>query len=154
MIDFSANPLPGATFADVESQRSAIAALFDTPAPLPAIEALSSRQDRLLADLGIGLWQCDLATDALIWGGGVWNLFGFERGEAPLRAATLARYHPQSRAELEMLRRAAIATGTGFAMDAVIVDGRDRRRTMRLTARVGRVGGRALLYGMKHDLSL
>lgn len=111
------------------------------------------RHDPVPTMVTTGLWACDLATEALTWSDGVYDLFGLPRGSALDRAATAARYTPESRIALECLRVAAIRDKTGFALDAEIeVD--DTRRWIRIVARVECVDGKAArLVGSKSDVT-
>ena len=67
-----------------------------------------------------GLWECDLADSSLIWSGGVYDLFGLERGGRITRDKALAHYSEYSRAKLERLRTHAIRHGVGFTIDVEI----------------------------------
>lgn len=101
----------------------------------------------------MGLWECDLATEALTWSEGVYDLFGFPRGSVLDRAETAARYTAESRIALECLRMAAIRDKTGFTLDAEIeIDA--RRRWVRIVAQVECVDGKAArLVGSKSDVT-
>ncbi|WP_232089584.1 hypothetical protein [Sphingomonas sp. HMP6] len=101
-----------------------------------------------------GLWECDLATEQLIWSDGVYDLFGLPRGVAIDRAATLAQYVPESRIAMECHRVAAIRDKTGFTVDAQIrVDG--AVRWIRIAAHVECIDGAAVrLRGAKYDVTL
>eukprot|EP01037_Dinobryon_pediforme_P045964 gene45964-58891_t len=44
-----------------------------------------------------GWWACDLATEALTWSDGVYDLFDLPRGSVLRRANVAARYTPASR---------------------------------------------------------
>lgn len=138
-----------ATSRDVQVQRALIEAQFATGTPLARIDDATGRA---LADAGIGLWECDLATERLRWSEGVWNLFSLERGEEPVRHATVAHYVDASRAALEAVRSAAIARGQGFRMDATIIDARGRMRRMRIDAAIDISGPSARLHGTKREL--
>ena len=100
-----------------------------------------------------GLWECDLATEQLIWSDGVYDLFGLPRGVAIDRAAMLERYLPESRIAMECHRVAAIRDKTGFTMDAQIhVEG--AVRWIRIVAYVECVDGAAVcLFGAKYDVT-
>ena len=67
-----------------------------------------------------GLWECNLADNRLVWSGGVYDLFGLERGRRPRREEALAHYTEESRARLERLRSHAIRFGTGYTLDVEI----------------------------------
>ena len=109
----------------------------------------------LVSDLArIGVWECDLATDALRWTDRVYDLFDLPRGLPVERSEVLDRYEPGSLRRLEQLRSEAIRDGTGFQMDVCIraADGSDR--WIRITARVEQEDGRpARLFGTKQDIT-
>lgn len=110
--------------------------------------------DRASSLARIGVWECDLLTDVLSWTDGVYDLFGFPRGSVVSREASVACYAPDSRAEMERLRAAAIASGTGFTMDARIVAGDGTPRWIRLTAEIESEDGRPVrIFGTKQDIS-
>ena len=55
--------------------------------------------DRSSALARIGVWECDLETDALTWTDGVYDLFELPRGSPLLRARILGFYDDESRRE-------------------------------------------------------
>jgi hypothetical protein len=67
-----------------------------------------------------GLWECDLADSSLIWSGGVYDMFGLQRGSAVTRQQCLAHYCDDSRVKLERLRAHAIRHRRGFTLDVEI----------------------------------
>lgn len=114
---------------------------------------LLARQERVLADAGIGLWSCRLRDGALDWSGGVHDLFGVPRGAALHRPRILDLYEPASRRLLETLRHRAIARGGAFALDAEVLAG-GRRRWIRIRAAVESEDGRpSRLFGTKQDVT-
>lgn len=138
---------------ETQRQRGLIDALFAAGAESDPLSMLHPAIDRSLAMTGIGLWQCDLATEQLRWSQGVWDLFAMERGEEPARGLTVAHYLPESRIELERLRAKAIASGGSFRMEAKIIDARGDLRWMRISALVDRTGPSARLHGVKQDIT-
>jgi hypothetical protein len=98
-----------------------------------------------------GLWECDLADQSLIWSGGVYDLFGLERGIPVTRDQAIAHYTEDSRARLESLRTYAIRKLAGFTLDVEIraaAVGESRR--MRLIAAPVFAGDSAVrLHGLK-----
>ncbi|CAN5480514.1 hypothetical protein BH10PSE12_BH10PSE12_06220 [soil metagenome] len=96
--------------------------------PIISIERFKTMYDRASLLAGMGVWECDLDSQALAWTDGVYDLFGYGRGSLVDRASTVALYHDESRAEMERLRAQAIAGGGGFMMDARIrtMQGGDR----------------------------
>lgn len=98
-----------------------------------------------------GLWECDFASGALIWSGGVYDLFGLERASAITREQALTHYCASSLARLERLRAYAIEHRQGFTLDADIraASVGERRRIRIVAAPViedDRVSG---LHGVK-----
>lgn len=111
------------------------------------------RADDPLAPLPAA-WECDLATEALHWAPGVYDLFGFPRGSVVRREQAVAMYLPESAAMLEQVRSRAIREGSSFTIDVTIrrTDGALRR--VRLTADVECRDGRPVrLYGTKQDVT-
>jgi len=110
--------------------------------------------DRCSAMAGIGVWQCDLATEALIWTDGVYDLFDLPRGIPITRDFTKAHYDAASCREMERLRSRAIAEGGGFSLDISIVTARGARRWIRITADVERHAGVPVrIFGLKQDVT-
>lgn len=98
-----------------------------------------------------GVWECDLRTEALIWSGGVYDIFGLERGSQVSRAEALALYSEDSRAKLERLRNYAIRHKRGFTLDIEIhasVVG-ETRRVRLIAAPVCEDGEVVRLHGVK-----
>lgn len=62
------------------------------------IDALEPSHIGALGVYHAGLWECDLSNQSLIWSGGVYDIFGFERGSPITRPAALACYSEVSRA--------------------------------------------------------
>lgn len=101
-----------------------------------------------------GAWQCDLATERLVWSDGVYDLFDLPRGSPVDRATAAALYDRDSRAEMECLRTRAILDGTGFSVDALIWSAVGVDRWIRITARVECERGKAVrLCGSKQDVT-
>ena len=107
-----------------------------------------------LARLGVGLWECDLRDDSLVWSDEVYDIFALPRGSAVSRAAAVALYRPESRAAMERLRAYAVKHCRGFTLDAELQPVGRRRRWMRLMAAPVCVDGRAVrLHGVKQDVT-
>jgi PAS domain-containing protein len=98
-----------------------------------------------------GLWQCDLANDALTWSGGVYDIFGLERDLPVSRDKAVAHYSEESRASLERLRSYAIRHKRGFTIDVEIhAAAVGQRRSVRVIAAPVCEDGRVvLLHGLK-----
>jgi PAS domain S-box-containing protein len=99
-------------------------------------------------------WECDLADDSLHWSPGVFDLFGLPRDAPVKRSEVVRQYTPESRAELERLRRDAIATCGSFTFEAEIRRSDGSPCWMRISADVVTRNGRATrLYGCKQDIT-
>jgi len=110
--------------------------------------------DRASEVAGIGVWQCDLPSEALHWTDGIYDLFELPRGSAITRERIVQLYTPESLAALETLRSRAIREHGGFTLDAEIVTAHGNRRWMRITANVECEAGRPVrLFGMKQDIT-
>nr|NUR38389.1 hypothetical protein [Sphingomonas sp.] len=83
-------------------------------------DALPPQEVGGLATHHAGLWECDLATNSLIWSGGVYDIFGLERGSVVTRDMALSLYAEDSRVKLERLRSFAVRYKCGFTLDARI----------------------------------
>ena len=102
----------------------------------------------------IGVWECDLATEALTWTDTVYDLFDLPRQSLLSRAETLAVYEPHSRREMEKRRTEAIANCSTFTIDVAIHTARGNLRWIRITGDVEQENGRAVrIYGTKQDIT-
>ena len=110
--------------------------------------------DRASALARIGVWECDLATEALSWTDGVYDLFELPRGAPISRPEVLAMYHEDSRREMERLRAEAIASGGRFSLDIRIRTARGNDRWLHLAGDVEKEGGRPVrIFGTKQDVT-
>ncbi|WP_380872195.1 hypothetical protein ACFB49_31420 [Sphingomonas sp. DBB INV C78] len=110
--------------------------------------------DRASTLAAIGAWECDLATEALTWTTGVFDIFGLPRHEAVERPDIVEMYCEESREAMEWLRADALARRRGFTLDAQVARPDGHRRWMRLTATVSCRDGRTVkLYGLKQDIT-
>jgi two-component system, LuxR family, sensor kinase FixL len=110
--------------------------------------------DRASALARIGVWECDLATEALTWTDGVYDLFELPRGAPVDRATPLALYEDESRREMEELRARAIEEGGSFSLDVRIRTAKGNERWIRLTADVELENGRPVrIFGTKQDIT-
>lgn len=111
--------------------------------------------DRSSALARIGVWECDLATERLIWTDGVYDLFEMPRGMPVDRDKIVTLYEEPSRTEMERERERAIRDGTSFALDIQIRTARGNLRWLRLTADVERdAKGRSVrIFGTKQDIT-
>lgn len=97
-----------------------------------------------------GCWECDLSDNSLVWSGGVFDIFGLERGIEISRDESVAFYCEDSRAKMERLRAYAIRHNRGFTLDAQIHAAVGETRWMRLIAAPVREGSRPVrLHGLK-----
>src|SRR5690349_6396957 len=88
--------------------------------------------DRSSALARIGVWECDLATEALTWTDGVYDLFELPRGSPVERAQILPLYDDESRREMERLRARAISEGGSFSLDIHVTTAKGNPRWIRL----------------------
>jgi hypothetical protein len=118
------------------------------------IDAIAPDSVGALAVRHAGLWECDLADNSLIWSGGVFDIFGLQRGTRDSREETIGFYSEHSRAAMERLRAHAIRHKCGFTLDAEIAPATGDQRRMRLigapvcdpeTGRVMRLHGLKLI---------
>jgi len=110
--------------------------------------------DRVSTLAKIGVWECDLATEQLIWTDMVYDIFGIPRGASISRKEILLLYEPSSLPELERLRTEAIEWGTGFTLDVRIRPQASNVRWVRLTAEVEQENGRSVrIFGTKQDIT-
>ena len=110
--------------------------------------------DRSSKAARIGVWECTLADESLVWTDVVYDLFDQERGTPLDRAVTLQCYPDESRKALQAARSKAIEDRTGFSLETEIVTPRGNRRWIRITATVECVDGVAVrIFGMKQDIT-
>ncbi len=110
--------------------------------------------ERASAAARIGLWECDLRTEALQWSPGTYDMFDIPRDTPLVRGQALTRYPAESLKTLEVLRNRAIAERDGFNLDAQIVTPAGGRRWIRITAAVECAGDRPVsLVGLKQDIT-
>jgi two-component system sensor kinase FixL len=110
--------------------------------------------DRSSALARIGVWECDLATGALTWTDGVYDLFDLPRGSPLGRAKIVQYYDEESRREMERLRARTIRDGGSFSLDIHIRTAKGNERWIRLTGDVERENGRSVrIFGTKQDVT-
>ena len=101
-----------------------------------------------------GLWEYDLVGGRLTWSGGVYDIFGLERGSEISREQVLRHYREDSRIRLEHLRAYALRHRRGFTLDVDVraaAVGEERR--MRIVAAPVCTGGAPVrLHGLKFVL--
>ncbi len=81
-----------------------------------------------------GLWECDLATNSLVWSGGTYDIFGLPRNASINRSDAISLYAENSRVALERLRAHCIKHRRGFTLDAEVNAANGQVRWMRLIA--------------------
>jgi len=146
---------PGADSSDMIR----LAADLAEAVALARSQAVSTAQYKKMYDRSsllakIGVWECDLATNALIWTDGVYDLFELPRGSVVDRDRAAAMYDQETGREMERLRARAIATGGSFTLDARIRTALGNIRWMRLTADVECENGVPVrLFGAKQDIT-
>lgn len=119
-----------------------------------AMERYRKMYERTSAAGHIGVWECDLATEALTWTNGVYDIFELPRGAAVTRDVVVALYERQSRLRMERLRRKAIETCTSQSLDVRIRTVGGLRRWVRLTIDVEVENGRPVrIFGLKQDIT-
>lgn len=124
--------------------------VFNRPEPGWARAAIPSVDRQELARRGIGLWECDLADNALSWSAEVYDIFGLPRDAFACRDESVRLYCEGSRAAMERLRAYAIKHQRGFTLDAQVQPALGQPRWMRLMAAPVCEGDRVVrLHGLK-----
>lgn len=141
--------------ATIERQRRQLAAQQRTIDDFDALEMQRRTLfDRASATARIGIWQCNLSDNSLIWTNGVYDLFEIPRDTPVTRELTLACYTEESRRRMEAARAEAIARCSDFSLDCEIITTSGKRRWMRLTGAVeSRDGVAHRIFGMKQDIT-
>lgn len=150
--------LLGADAGDAASFARLANRIADLETQLAAREAELAHARKTFAHASIaariGVWECNLADNALTWTDLVYDMFDLPRGSVVDRETTVHAYSPESAARLAVLRTAAIADLGSFTLDAEIVTHRGTRRVIRVTASVEAENGVAVrLFGMKQDIT-
>lgn len=102
----------------------------------------------------LGVWQCELPQQDLIWSDGVYEIFELPKGMPLDRREIVHLYSPKARVEMEKLRAEALRTGTGFTYEAEIRTARGKQRWMRITAKVDSHNGVPIrIFGIKQDIT-
>lgn len=118
------------------------------------IEPDSQSIARSVANAGIGVFECDLRSEALVWTRNVYDMFGIDRSCVPDRQDIVALYDAPSREALDRLRTRAIERQSGFTLDARITRPDGASRWVQITAQVESERGRAVrLIGTKVDVT-
>lgn len=102
----------------------------------------------------IGAWECELATERLIWTPGVYDIFGYPSGNPLRRASIVDLYVDESRRNMELARAEVIRTGRAVTLDTEIRTWRGESRWMRLSIKaVGERGRPTRIFGSKQDIT-
>ncbi len=102
----------------------------------------------------MGLWECDLSSERLIWTAGVYDIFGLPTGSLIERSGTLDLYDPESRTKVQELRALAIQTKGSFVLDTKIRTVQGETRWMRITAVTDFTPNRRpRIHGSKQDIT-
>ena len=153
------DPLPSPSAASEAELIASLRGQLDAQAALMAEQAAllaHSRKifDRSSAAARIGVWECKLADQSLVWTDVVYDLFDQERGTPLDREVTLQSYSEESLRALHEARSRAIEECSGFTLETEIVTAKGNRRWIRITATVESVDGVAVrIFGMKQDIT-
>ncbi|HTO27860.1 MAG TPA: sensor domain-containing diguanylate cyclase [Devosia sp.] len=141
--------------AAIQRQRRLMDAQERTIADYAALEdQRRTLFDRASATARIGIWQCNLSDNSLLWTNGVYDLFEIPRNTPVTRELTLALYTDESRRRMEAARAEAIARCSDFSLDCEVVTASGKHRWMRLTGAVeSRDGVAHRIFGMKQDIT-
>lgn len=102
----------------------------------------------------IGVWECSLPDNQLIWTDVIYDIFELPRGAALDRQTTLQCYSAASREELAWRRSLAIEQRSGFTIDAEITSFKGNLRWVRVTATVESEHNHPVrIFGMKQDIT-
>ncbi|MDB5615234.1 MAG: hypothetical protein JWQ22_2887 [Devosia sp.] len=139
----------------MERQRREIEAQQRTIADYAAVEEhRRTLFDRASATARIGIWQCNLSDNSLMWTNGVYDMFEIPRNSPVTRELTLTLYTDKSRLEMDAARSEAIANCSDFSVDCEIITTTGKLRWMRLTGAVeSRDGVAYRIFGMKQDIT-
>jgi two-component system sensor kinase FixL len=137
--------------ADADEGTDGLATLAEQAATVAHYKKMYDRSSALAR---IGVWECDLATEALTWTDGVYDLFELPRGAPVDRDDIVALYDEESRREMERLREQAVRDGGSFSLDIHVRTAKGNERWVRLTADVERENGRPVrIFGTKQDIT-
>ncbi|AYJ87517.1 hypothetical protein D3Y57_18325 [Sphingomonas paeninsulae] len=108
----------------------------------------------MLAQQGIGTWECNLVNNVLTWSPEVFDFFGMPQHKPANRKRTVSLYREASRTKMERLRAYSIKHQRGFTLDAEIVPANGGHRWIRVIATPVCIGNRAVrLEGFKRDVT-
>ena len=117
-------------------------------------EARLRLYDQALNLAGIGAWECELATERLIWTPGVYDIFGYPLDNPLRRASIVDLYIDESRRNMELARAEVIRSSRAVTLDAEIRTWRGERRWMRLSINAAGEDGRPVrIFGSKQDIT-
>jgi two-component system sensor kinase FixL len=137
-----------------EGMRSGTEELSGQAGKTATIAHYRKMYDRISSLAKIGVWECDLATDAISWTDEIYDMFEIARGAPIDRNAILLLYDVESRRELGRRRAQAIRDGGSFALNIRIRTAAGNRRWIRLTCEVEQEDGISVrIFGTKQDIS-
>lgn len=120
------------------------------------VELAHSRKifDRSSLAAKIGVWECSLPDNELVWTDAIYDIFDLPRDTILEREMTLQCYSQASVEELKLRRSLAIEQRSGFTFDAEIVSFTGNRRWVRITATVESENNIPVrIFGMKQDIT-
>ncbi|WP_028744700.1 GGDEF domain-containing protein [Rhizobium mesoamericanum] len=110
--------------------------------------------DRSSQAARIGVWECSLPDNRLVWTKMVYDLFDMPYDADLDRSEIVKCYSQESLAELGRRRSRAIEERSGFTLDAEIVTPKGNTRWIRITATVECEGDVPVrIFGMKLDIT-
>ncbi len=142
------------TAAAVEKLSALVEAQARTIRDYEAAQRSREVFERASAAARLGVWECDLTTEKLVWSNGTYDMFDIARGRPLVRHQTLRCYPDKSLKALEIVRGSALRERRGFNLDSEICTSGGNRRWIRITAAVECAGARVIrLVGIKHDIT-
>lgn len=110
--------------------------------------------DRSSLAAKIGVWECSLPGNELVWTDVIYDIFDLPPGALLDRDRTLDCYSKPSVEELNLRRSIAIEQRSGFAIDVEITSFKGNRKWIRVTATVESENNIPVrIFGMKQDIT-
>ncbi len=104
----------------------------------------------------LGSWEWDVERDVIVWSDELYNIYGLQKGEAPLSyEAFLRRVHPDDREPTDSAIRRAVSGASSFELEHRIYrpDGEQRTLLARGRAAVDATGKIVRLMGTGQDIT-